>query len=702
MSLKKWLNEHHLAFSALAIAVVVSFLYSLVLQGVQSPYLRAEGALYDYVARFGRPAEKDPRIVFLADDSASHTLDQLWEEDLAESPTLRLMKKRVWSRQIWADVLDRLAKAGAKVVAFDYMFKGEDEGDAAFRAAIERHAKVVVLGSHIDNEAALNQQMPTIAPPSSTLLGEAGDPRVGFVNMFPDEDEVIRRMRFRVTREELAGKAAPSDVKEYESLAARMVRQAGEGDKIPSGRGQHRIRYAFKGETLLETSKPTSLFTIFVPAFWQANYENGEFFRDKVVLVGPEGNYTKDVALSPFGTIAGPEFHLNAANALLTDEFLWATPHWLDYLLIVGGALFAWLICRFIRNAIIRVVAVPVLGFGFYVASVALYNNAQVFPVFSPTLSLVATVFVATAWQQLIERLEKNRQRKIFERLVSRDIVKELVDNPQSYLNTAGGARKAVSILFSDVRGFTSITETGDPQALVAQLNEYFGHMVAIVFANKGTLDKFIGDAVMAHWGSIHTEGEKDDAVLAVRTAVQMRKRLSEINREWAERGMKPLHIGIGINCGEAIAGNLGCEEKSEISLIGDAVNIASRLEGITKEYHTDLIIGETVAVHVRDAFVLRTVGLNQPKGKTKPLELFTVLDERQPGAADPAWLTVHENGVRLYRKREFAAAAEQFRTVLAALPGDWLAQDYLNDCLAFLSTPPPADWNAVHVMKSK
>jgi adenylate cyclase len=125
-------------------------------------------------------------------------------------------------------------------------------------------------------------------------------------------------------------------------------------------------------------------------------------------------------------------------------------------------------------------------------------------------------------------------------------------------------------------------------------------------------------------------------------------------------------------------------------------------LEGLTKEYHCQLLIGETVEEHVRDVFFVRTVGLSRPKGKTHPLEIFTVIDEKVNGAAAPAWLSDWEEGVRLYRNREFAAGAERFKAVRKALPGDWLAGDYLENCEAFLKNPPPPQWNAVDVMKSK
>ncbi|HYR57016.1 MAG TPA: adenylate/guanylate cyclase domain-containing protein, partial [Chthoniobacteraceae bacterium] len=217
----------------------------------------------------------------------------------------------------------------------------------------------------------------------------------------------------------------------------------------------------------------------------------------------------------------------------------------------------------------------------------------------------------------------------------------------------------------------------------------------------SGTLDKFIGDAVMAQWGGIVSEGEKVDACRAVAAAVAMRGALSRLNPGWIERGMPEIKFGIGINHGEAIVGNLGAEVKKEVTAIGDAVNTASRLEGMTKEFHVDMLIGEQVAVLVREEFLVRTVALSQPKGKTKPLEIFTVLDRRN-GAAEPVWLAAYEDGVRLFRQREFERAAGCFEDALRGAPGDGLASNYLEKCRAFSKEPPPAEWTSVHVMTSK
>jgi adenylate cyclase len=301
----------------------------------------------------------------------------------------------------------------------------------------------------------------------------------------------------------------------------------------------------------------------------------------------------------------------------------------------------------------------------------------------------------------VLDRLEKARMRRTFERYVSRDVVKELLDNPEGWLNTLGGVRKKITVLFSDVRGFTTMTESADAAQLVAQLNEYFTDMVRIVFEHNGTLDKFIGDAVMAHWGSIVTEGEKTDAVRAVASALEMQRALVRLNQQWKPRGMLELHFGIGINHGEAIVGNLGSEEKREVSAIGDPVNLASRLEGVTKTYHIEICLGENVEPLVRDDFIIRSLDLIVVKGKTKPVEVFTVIGERN-GAAPPPWLARHEEAMRAYRKGAFADAANAWREVLAQAPNDGVAQLFLERCAELQVHPPEGEWRGVFEMTSK
>lgn len=706
MSVKKWLNDHNLIASAVSVSLLVIVLY--VTRGMlygfgRFPYLKVEYWAQDWIYRLGKTAPKDPRIFFLYDDAASRNLDHLWPEDFEAQPILKKMKLHYRPREVYAAVLDRLRGAGAKVVGFDYVFQGEEETDPIFRDSLDRNAAGVVVASQLDDFKIGKTIKRQLNVPPASLIPSLDDQRLGFINVFPDYDQVVRHFRFHMNREEIAGLGTLPTAELFSSLPVQILRAAGEGAKVPPGTDEYRLRFAYKGESIADTMRPESMVNIFVQSYWESNYQNGEFFRDKIVLVGPTGNLNKDVAESPFGTIGGPEFHLNVMHALLSGSFLHESSLPVSAALIIAGGILALIACKIVRHPLLRIAALAIIGTAFFGASLWLFNEHDlVIPVFSPLLALVGSGGVSIVWQQIIERREKARLRHTFERYVSRDVVKELVDNPESFLNSMVGVRKNVTVLFSDVRGFTTITQSGDATQLVAQLNEYFDNMVKIVFANRGTLDKFIGDAVMAQWGGITTSGEKEDAVSAVRTAVQMRDRLVGLNKAWIEAGKLDLKIGIGINHGEAIVGNLGSEAKSEISLIGDAVNTASRFEGMTKRYHVDLIIGERVAALVRDRFILRTVAHSQPTGTLKPIEIFTVLRERTNGAADPDWLASYEDGVKLYRKREFAKAADQFETALTGVPTDWLCESYLAESRTFAVNPPPPEWNAVDVLTSK
>ena len=220
-----------------------------------------------------------------------------------------------------------------------------------------------------------------------------------------------------------------------------------------------------------------------------------------------------------------------------------------------------------------------------------------------------------------MERAEKARVRGVLDRLVSKDIVRELLDRDR-YAQIVRGQRRPVTVLFSDVRGFTTLSEKAeDPAAFIRQLNEYLGEMVGVVFKHRGTLDKFIGEAVMAVWGSMHTDGIAADACQAVATAVEMRQRLAALNAKWTTEGKQTLAIGIGTNHGEVIVGGLSSEKtKMEITVVGDAVNTASRLESLTKEYSLDLLIGESLVKPQQDipmreegAAITRRLGGDRP-----------------------------------------------------------------------------------------
>jgi adenylate cyclase len=269
------------------------------------------------------------------------------------------------------------------------------------------------------------------------------------------------------------------------------------------------------------------------------------------------------------------------------------------------------------------------------------------------------------------------------------------------------GSRKPVTVLFSDLVGFTTLVEKSDPSELVTRLNKYLSAMVPMVFDHGGTLDKFIGDAIMAVWGNVSTRGEVEDAKSAVRAALGMRRAMPKLNEEWSTEGVDPLAFGVGINQGDAVVGNIGSyepHERLDPTVIGDAVNLASRLEGLTRTYGVDILLGETVAELVKDEFHLRSVARVQVKGKTVPVEIFTLLGERANGVAPELieQLKCYEEGMLQFRARKFSEAKASFDRFLQSSPGDFLAKMYRDQAVEYEKEPPPADWNAVEVFKKK
>jgi adenylate cyclase len=238
-----------------------------------------------------------------------------------------------------------------------------------------------------------------------------------------------------------------------------------------------------------------------------------------------------------------------------------------------------------------------------------------------PLVAVAIALFAGTAYRYFVEERQKRTVKKLFGRYVSKDVFHQLMSNPD--LARLGGGRREMTVLFSDIRGFTTITEKGDPEALVGQLNEYFSRMVELVFEHKGTVDKFVGDMVMALYGA--PLDDPDHADHAVQTAVHMVAELGTLNRKWLAEGKAQLDIGIGVNSGEMIAGNIGSSAIMSYTVIGDNVNLGSRLESLNKEYKTRIIISDATRARLKSVFDMRPLGDVVVKGKSRPVAIFEI-----------------------------------------------------------------------------
>lgn len=712
--------QHFLIKTAICAAGTLALLV-LVWRGFV-PLEEAENFTLDWRMRQGVLAPVDPRLVLIGVDRPSYAGD-FSDAEIKAAPVLDLMRGNFpWSRAVWAELITKLADAGAKAIVIDFVFASPKEGDDELKAALEKYHDRVVLGcnyTEIETDRGLAGQL---APPSTSLIEPAAghsaveDDRVGFVNIWSDLDEVQRHANLRLTGAQLGrlGGILPPDTT-LESLDARALRKFGRPDLIPPDSDAHLFRYAappgygFPAHPIGD---------VLAPKTWKQNYGSGEFFRGKIVLLGPTADIFQDQHKTPLrskiktaagretgsGEMLGPEIHLNIINAALHGEFLRENTLAADLATVTAAGIASMILGFGIRQPVRRLGAVVILATAYWLFAQDLYDHrSRIIPVVAPLAVLLFSSVVILAYDFLVERRDKTRVRKTLERYVSKNVVRELLDNPQTFFNSLTGVRKPVTVLFSDIRGFTTLTESADSAGLVRQLNEYFQEMVALVFAHDGSLDKFIGDAVMAVWGNIVSKSPAHEARQAVATAIAMRKSLARLNDDWKIRGMTELHIGIGLNHGDVIVGNLGSSEKMELTVIGDAVNLASRLEGLTKEYRLDLLLGENIAALVRDTYLLRLVDCVQVKGKTRPVDVFTVMGEGAGQTVSlPLWLARYEEGVRLYREREFAAAAKMFEQSLQREPGDFLSAMYLRRCKELLLDPPDESWNGVFVMTKK
>ena len=247
-----------------------------------------------------------------------------------------------------------------------------------------------------------------------------------------------------------------------------------------------------------------------------------------------------------------------------------------------------------------------------------------------PVLTSSVALLGGVSYQYFVEGREKRKLKKLFGQYVSKDVYDQLVANPS--LARLGGQRREMSVLFSDIRGFTTVSEKGEPEEIVHMLNEYFTRMVEVVFHHKGTVDKFVGDMVMALFGApledpLHAEH-------AVEAALDMIEELQKLNAKWMAEGRPALDIGIGINSGPMIAGNIGSDQIMSYTVIGDAVNLGSRLESLNKQYGTRIIISDATRSHVHDHYTFRPLGDVVVKGKTKPVAIFEVLDRNGRASA--------------------------------------------------------------------
>lgn len=660
-------------------------------------------------------------FVFLGIDDKSMELDLEDPEIVSKSRPLSLMAEQFpWSREVWAHALERLLESGARLVVLDILLpapRKADDGDRKLQAVIERYPDRIVLASNLaapDSSQGIIGLGKILEPTEAILPDwEKPQPRIGFATFWPDLDGVVRRIRYHETLEAIASLPDSPDSEVFPALSAAMLE--GMDEELPAfaKRGAFRFQMA---EGLNARWNPHPVYEIFWPSLWERNYGSGDFFRDKVVLIGPSSPHFQDVHSTPAGDVLGPQLHLNAVHAARHSALLRDVSPPTNALLIVFLGLLAVLIVGKLQRPGTALVLLLATAFLYLIGLRLLLEEGYLGGVLGPLASLLLVGSTGLAFDHARVYRERQLLRRALERRVSSEVMEEILANPSSYLNQLGGVRKHVTVLFSDLRGFTSLSESASPEEMVTRLNAYFDLMVGEIQEERGMVDKFIGDAIMAIWGSVPSLPSESGVKQAVAASLGMIRRLKELNDRWErEHQDQPAPnwaMGIGIHCGEAITGNIGSEKRLELTVIGDAVNLASRLEGTTKRYGVSLIISDAAATHLlnEDGWVLRPIDRVRVSGRKTPVSLYEPLAAPENGSetteADPDSLIAHApafvEAFELYQRRDFAEAAERYDTLLQFFPDDVTTKMLAERCREFIAAPPPEDWQGAISLTSK
>ena len=636
------------------IAVAAAAIAMLVLARTPAGTWLENGPLDERARLAANPAQADPRIVIIDIDNAS--LETL-EDKLGRWP---------WTRRVWTEVIRYVNRGQPKAIAVDAIFGGaeSDAVDQEFGAVMHQggdtvlgftfvptrieqasgdaNARLAALLEHRAADDGSGDAAFGVPVDAANFLPNLPEPvlaqgavGLGALNALPDGDGVMRSVAVQLS---YGGHL-------YDSLSSRAVEQvlgaqlawSGDGGllggrsvvvagrRLPVG-DDGRMLLAWRGGSNVYPRLPIwqvicSIYPTQCPA--DVVHYPPSYFTGKIVLIGASATASYDVHPTPFATAApGVVVHATAIDDLLNGTAIRTSPFWLLAVLTLlmaaaGGAALYFL--KHLARSVIVVLAVEAsymaLGYIFYAdAHLAL-------PIAAPGLALLVSFGAATAARYVTTGRQLRQTRGMLDRYMSPQLV-EYVMAHIGDLKLKGDKRE-LTILVSDVRNFTTMTESSEPLELIALLDEYFAAMTEIIFRHNGIVDKFIGDGILAYWGAFSPQ--VNHAAEAAKAACEMIDRVKELNEGWAAQGRKTIAIGVGVNTGTVVFGNIGKGKKIEFTVIGDAVNLAARLEGLNKEFGTSIIVSEFTQKRIADVARTRPLGGYRVKGKTVETTVFAL-----------------------------------------------------------------------------
>jgi adenylate cyclase len=646
----------------LAKTLFVAFLISLIITGFYViGFLETwENKISDAFYTPGIPSNEI--VIVEIDDSSLQALDAVWP----------------LPRDYYARVIDNLNQS--KVIGIDIEFftnKSYNE-DILLANSIKKSGKVV-LAIKYENFSIRNNVVygANLLKPISLLGSPGKDFQVGFINLYEDPDGIIRYFIPHI-----------SGVEDHDHFSVVVAEQyLGFLRTLPNS--QMLIKYY---------AEPGGYNRV---KFSDVYMNNTSFdFTDKIVLIGVTTQDAHDVHSVPISNepMPGVEIHANLIQSIILQDYLSAQ----GSISVIGiiflfAFLTAFIIYRFKLH--ISVIILILICIGYVLSSIYIFDYFNtIMNILYPMISLLSVSIGLIAVYYRTEEKSRKWITSVFGKYVSPIVIDHLLQNPDKI--KLGGEKRDITIFFSDIRGFTPISEKMNPEDLVHLLNEYLSEMTSIIIKDQGLVDKYMGDAIMAFWGA--PLDLSNHAEIACSSSLEMIEKLHDLQKKWKQQGIPIFEIGIGLNSGEAIVGNMGSSTRFDYTAIGDNVNLASRMEGLNKTYGTNIILTEKTFRLVKNKFETRKLDAVKVKGKKKSIFIYElVCRKNELNKKQKDFIRLYEEGLELYFQRKWKAAIKSFQNSLE-YKDDESANMLIARCQKFLQNPPLDDWDGVWTMETK
>ncbi|MEA3398839.1 MAG: adenylate/guanylate cyclase domain-containing protein [Patescibacteria group bacterium] len=602
--------------------------------------------------------------------------------------SLQVIGRWPWDRSIHADLISKLSELNPLVIGLDVNFPeaSDSESDAALANAIQSAGNIILPA---EAELSRNRNGFTIKRLLSPFLkiGQMALER-GVTNTPPDSDGIFRSIPLCIPDQSMEEHCSFAYYLAKFYLESKGIRDWGSPALDDNSL---KINYVGRPGT----------FT-FLPAHKILAGEYADVdMTGKIVLIGATAPDLHDEQITPVSAgrpMSGVEIHANAIATIINNHYLAPLGLWWQILLFVILALAVSLAVLLFRVRF-GVLISAIISAIYITAALILFDSGLILDLFFALLAVFTAFTVTIIWRYVIEQKEKRHIKGTFSRYVSPEVISDLLENPEKL--KLGGEKKELSIMFSDIRGFTTISEKLSPEQLVSLLNEYLSAMTDLIMDEGGVVDKYIGDAIMAFWGAPLEQPRH--AELSCRAALDMIAELDKNREKWRKDFGVELKIGIGINTGEAIIGNMGSDKRFDYTLMGDSVNLASRLEGITKQYGVEIAVSEFTRRAAEDKFIFRYLDKVAVKGKLEGVKIYELMG-RQEDKTDNInkLLADFSQGIGYYRAQEWDKAMSLFKAILDEFKDDGPSRVYLERCEELKASPPKKNWDGIFRLTTK